>query len=87
LPVQSPEPARVSGHGGVGDRFGRSIAVNGSIPGPVIRMQEGGEALIRVHNRLHESTSIHWHGILLPFFMDGIPGISFAGIPAGETFT
>ena len=65
----------------------RAIAINGSIPGPVIRMQEGKEALIRVHNRLPESTSIHWHGILLPFNMDGVPGISFSGIAPGETFT
>lgn len=71
----------------VGGRPGRGIAINGSIPGPVIRMQEGKNALIRVHNRLSESTSIHWHGILLPFTMDGVPGISFAGIPPGETFT
>ena len=71
----------------VGGRPGRAIAINGSIPGPVIRMQEGKEALIRVHNRLSESSSIHWHGILLPFNMDGVPGISFPGIPAGETFT
>jgi CopA family copper-resistance protein len=71
----------------IGGRPGRAIAINGSIPGPVIRMQEGKEALIRVHNRLNESSSIHWHGILLPFTMDGVPGISFPGIPAGETFT
>jgi CopA family copper-resistance protein len=71
----------------VGGKPGRAIAINGSIPGPVIRMQEGKEALIRVHNRLGESTSIHWHGILLPFNMDGVPGISFPGIPAGDTFT
>ena len=71
----------------VGGEPGRAIAINGSIPGPVIRMQEGEEALIRVHNRLPESTSIHWHGILLPFTMDGVPGISFPGIPPGETFT
>lgn len=71
----------------IGGRPGRAIAINGSVPGPVIRMQEGKEALIRVHNRMDESTSIHWHGILLPFNMDGVPGISFAGIPAGTTFT
>lgn len=71
----------------VGGKPGRAIAINGSIPGPVIRMQESKEALIRVHNHLPESTSIHWHGILLPFNMDGVPGISFPGIPAGETFT
>ena len=71
----------------VGGKPGRAIAINGSIPGPVIRMTEGKEARIRVHNRLCESTSIHWHGILLPFTMDGVPGISFPGIPAGESFT
>ena len=43
---------------------GRTISINGSVPGPVIRMKEGKEAVIRVHNHLHESTSIHWHGIL-----------------------
>ncbi len=71
----------------IGGRPGRAIAINGSIPGPVIRMQEGKEALIRVHNHLKESTSLHWHGILLPFDMDGVPGISYPGIPAGKTFT
>ncbi|MGB3210360.1 MAG: copper resistance system multicopper oxidase [Desulforhopalus sp.] len=71
----------------VGGRPGRAITINGSIPGPVIRMTEGKTALIRVHNRLSDSTSIHWHGILLPFTMDGVPGISFPGIPAGESFT
>jgi CopA family copper-resistance protein len=71
----------------VGGRLGEAITLNGSIPGPVIRMQEGREALIRVHNRMRDATSIHWHGILLPYTMDGVPGISFPGIPAGETFT
>ena len=71
----------------VGGRLGDAITVNGSIPGPSIRMQEGREALIRVHNRMVESTSIHWHGILLPYTMDGVPGISFPGIAPGETFT
>jgi len=71
----------------IGGRPGRAIAINGSIPGPVIRMTEGRQALIRVHNLMPESTSIHWHGILLPFTMDGVPGISFAGISPGETFT
>lgn len=71
----------------VAGKPGHAITVNGSIPGPVIRMKEGRDALIRVHNRMDESTSIHWHGILLPFTMDGVPGISFEGIGAGETFT
>ena len=71
----------------VGGKPGRAITINGSIPGPVIHMTEGKEALIRVHNKMDESTSIHWHGILLPFTMDGVPGISFPGIAPGETFT
>ncbi len=71
----------------VGDRRAEAIAINGSVPGPLIRMREGREAVIRVHNRLSESTSIHWHGLLLPFTMDGVPGISFEGIAPGTTFT
>ena len=71
----------------VGAKPGKAITINGSFPGPVIRMQEGKQALIRVHNQMKEATSVHWHGILLPFTMDGVPGISFEGIAAGETFT
>jgi CopA family copper-resistance protein len=64
----------------------RPITINGSVPGPIIRLQEGRNAVLRVHNRLDEDTSIHWHGILLPFEMDGVPGVTFPGIPPGETF-
>ncbi|MCC4264151.1 copper resistance system multicopper oxidase [Oceanimonas baumannii] len=64
-----------------------ATTINGSIPGPTLRMREGDTVTIRVTNRLKEPTSIHWHGIILPFDMDGVPGISFAGIPPGETFT
>ncbi|MES3006839.1 MAG: copper resistance system multicopper oxidase [Pseudomonadota bacterium] len=64
-----------------------ATAVNGSIPAPTLRWREGDTVTIRVVNRLQESTSIHWHGIILPFDMDGVPGISFDGIPAGATFT
>ena len=64
-----------------------ATTINGSIPAPTLRWREGDEITIRVTNRLRESTSIHWHGIILPYQMDGVPGISFAGIPAGETFT
>nr|WP_096462985.1 copper resistance system multicopper oxidase [Sulfurifustis variabilis] len=64
-----------------------ATTINGSIPGPVLRWREGETVTLRVHNRLREATSIHWHGILLPYQMDGVPGISFKGIPAGETFT
>ncbi|KAI9129958.1 copper resistance system multicopper oxidase [Acaryochloris sp. CCMEE 5410] len=64
-----------------------AITSNGSIPGPLVRLREGQTATIQVTNRLKEDTSIHWHGILLPPEMDGVPGVSFAGIKPGETFT
>ena len=63
-----------------------AVAINGSIPAPTLRWREGDEITIRVTNRLRESTSIHWHGIILPYQMDGVPGISFEGIPPGTTF-
>ncbi len=64
-----------------------ATSINGSIPAPTLRWREGETVTIRVANRLKETTSIHWHGILLPFQMDGVQGISFAGIAPGETFT
>lgn len=64
-----------------------ATAINGSIPAPTLRWREGDEVTIRVTNRLRVDTSIHWHGIILPYQMDGVPGISFAGIPPGATFT
>lgn len=69
-----------------GRRSLQPITVNGSLPAPLVRLQEGREAVLRVTNRLDESTSIHWHGILLPYQMDGVPGVSFPGIQPGETF-
>ena len=72
----------------IGGRRASAIAINGTLPGPLVRLREGEDAVIRVTNRLAgESTSIHWHGLILPFQMDGVPGVSFAGIGAGETFT
>lgn len=67
-------------------RTGNAMTVNGSLPGPVLRLKEGEEAVIRVTNRLKETSSIHWHGLLVPPEMDGVPGVSFAGIKPGETF-
>ena len=65
-----------------------AITVNGTVPGPTLRMREGQEVVINVENRLpDEDTSIHWHGLLVPMDMDGVPGVSFAGIRPGETFT
>ena len=63
-----------------------ATTINGSIPAPTLRLREGDEVTIRVTNRLPVATSIHWHGILLPYEMDGVPGISFNGIAPGETF-
>ncbi|MBC7500832.1 MAG: copper resistance system multicopper oxidase [Herminiimonas sp.] len=67
----------------------RSIAtaVNGAVPAPLLRWREGSTVTLRVANQLPVATSIHWHGILLPFGMDGVPGVSFKGIAPGETFT
>jgi CopA family copper-resistance protein len=70
----------------VGGRAGHAIAVNGSVPGPLIRLKEGQKVRLSVTNTLAEDTSIHWHGLLLPFQYDGVPGISFPGIKPGETF-
>jgi CopA family copper-resistance protein len=70
----------------VGGRAGHAIAVNGTVPGPVIRLREGQTVRLSVTNTLPEDTSIHWHGLLLPFQYDGVPGISFPGIKPGETF-
>ncbi|HET8731056.1 MAG TPA: copper resistance system multicopper oxidase [Moraxellaceae bacterium] len=63
------------------------IAVNGSLPAPVLRFREGDDIAITVRNALADTTSIHWHGVLVPAAMDGVPGLSFAGIRPGETFT
>ncbi len=63
-----------------------ATTVNGGIPGPLLRWKEGTTVNLRVTNRLRVPTSIHWHGIILPFQEDGVPGISFDGIAPGETF-
>lgn len=71
----------------VGGRTGRAITVNGTVPAPLLRLREGQRVRIAVENRLDdEDTSIHWHGFILPFEMDGVPGISFPGIGPHETF-
>lgn len=64
-----------------------AIVVNGSLPAPVLRWREGDTVTLRVTNTLDEPTSIHWHGIIVPAAMDGVPGLSFDGIAPGETFT
>ena len=60
--------------------------INGQLPGPILRWREGTTVTLRVTNHLPVQTSIHWHGIIVPFQMDGVPGISFPGIAPGETF-
>lgn len=64
-----------------------ATVVNGSLPAPTLRLREGDAVTLRVRNSLAEMSSIHWHGLILPAEMDGVPGISFAGIAPGETFT
>ena len=76
-------PLQLSTNGPIGS----AIAVNGSVPGPVLHLREGEDAIIRVTNHLREATSIHWHGLLVPPEMDGVPGVSFAGIQPGAVFT
>lgn len=64
-----------------------ATTVNGQLPAPLLRWREGDTVTLHVTNRLREQTSIHWHGILLPSNMDGVPGLSFDGIDPGQTFT
>jgi len=73
-------PLRIDG------RKGHAIAINGAVPGPLIRLKEGRNVRIAVTNTLDEDTSIHWHGVLTPSHMDGVPGLSFPGIKPGQTF-
>ena len=70
----------------VGGRQGHAIGINGTSPGPIIRLKEGQNVRLAVTNTLAEESSIHWHGLLVPFQMDGVPGISFPGIKAGQTY-
>jgi CopA family copper-resistance protein len=71
----------------VDGRIGHALAINGTIPAPLIRLREGENVRLIVENTLGEDTSIHWHGLIVPFQMDGVPGISFPGIEANSTFT
>ncbi len=62
-------------------------AINGGVPGPVLRWREGDVVTLKVTNNLPEMTGVHWHGIILPNDMDGVPGLEFPGIQPGETYT
>ncbi|WP_263790017.1 copper resistance system multicopper oxidase [Salinibacter sp.] len=70
----------------VGGRETEAIALNGTVPGPLIRLQEGEEVVLRYHNTLGETSSIHWHGLLIPNQYDGVPAVNYPGVPPGETF-
>jgi CopA family copper-resistance protein len=63
-----------------------ATTINHTVPGPVIELHEGEEAVLHITNELDQDSSIHWHGILIPFELDGVPGVSFPGIKPGETF-
>ena len=71
----------------IGSRNVTAMTINGTVPGPLLRVREGEDVTLNVTNRLHEIASIHWHGVLVPPDMDGVPGVSFAGIKPGTTFT
>ena len=70
----------------VAGKRARHITLNGQFPAPLLRWREGDDLTIRVKNNLREDTSIHWHGILLPYQMDGVPGVTFKGIRPEEEF-
>nr|WP_227515692.1 copper resistance system multicopper oxidase [Acinetobacter qingfengensis] len=73
----------------INGKFSKKLTVNGQFPAPTLTFEEGDEAVIVVHNHLSkEETALHWHGLLLPAVMDGVPGLSgFKGIPAHGQFT
>lgn len=72
----------------IGGRHAESLTINGQVPGPTLRFDEGEDVVINVTNKLDESSSLHWHGLLLPGEMDGVPMFNgFPGIKPGETFT
>ena len=75
-----PTTTRIDG------RNANALGINGTVPGPLLRFREGQRVRLNVTNNLAEDSSIHWHGLLLPTGMDGVPGISFDGIAPGTTF-
>jgi CopA family copper-resistance protein len=70
----------------VDGRTGHAVTVNGTVPAPLVRLRQGQRVRLAVTNALDEETSIHWHGLIVPFQMDGVPGVSFPGIPPHSTF-
>ena len=67
-------------------KVSRAIGINGTVPAPLVRLKEGQTARLTVINDLDEDSSIHWHGLILPFHMDGVPGVSFPGIKPRSQF-
>ncbi len=71
----------------INGRMAPAVTINGTVPGPLLRLKQGQHLRLTVVNELDEETSLHWHGLVLPFQMDGVPGVSFPGIPARSSFT
>ncbi|MGE3993829.1 multicopper oxidase domain-containing protein, partial [Pseudorhodoplanes sp.] len=69
-----------------GTRRGPGVTVNGTIPGPLLRLKEGQNLVVDLVNDSSMGTSIHWHGLLVPFLMDGVPGVTMAAVEPGERF-
>lgn len=69
-----------------GEKRGPAVTVNGTIPGPLVRLREGQNLVVDLVNNSADPTSIHWHGLLVPFLMDGVPGVTMAAVQPGETF-
>ncbi|MEZ5734205.1 MAG: copper resistance system multicopper oxidase [Novosphingobium sp.] len=71
---------------GTGTRHGPAVTVNGTLPGPLLRLKEGQKLAVDLINDSSMGTSIHWHGLLVPFLMDGVPGVTMAAVKPGERF-
>ena len=69
-----------------GGRHGAAVTVNGTLPGPLLRLREGQNLVVDLENNSSMGTSIHWHGLLVPFLMDGVPGITMTAVEPGERF-
>ncbi|GGO99619.1 copper resistance system multicopper oxidase [Stakelama pacifica] len=69
-----------------GSRHGPAVTVNGTLPGPLLRLREGQNLVVDLENSSSMGTSIHWHGLLVPFLMDGVPGVTMAAVEPGERF-
>ena len=63
-----------------------ALGYNGTIPGPILRVREGQRLRVRLTNQLDEPTTVHWHGMILPNAMDGVPGLTQAPVPSGGEY-